>query len=372
MTSDPLGNLWGEYQRQLESQKVVPGEGYIKWMKRNPGATYKQFNKAYPGNLTPEGYKELQNPLPPEDNLGWRNPNNWNWNNQPPPVPPGWGQPMNRGPNMFGPPGQPGGKINKVPAQPFKLPPGHPLRQPPPGWPGDTPPPAEDRQGQPPAPHVPMGAGGPPALMQSMTAGPPQSIQTPGPIMAQRARGGGIGEPGGLWSFDPALTRDPDNPKKMLLPKPDQHTTNTQLRRMSKSLNTFLEGTRAGQLGTVEKPTARGRHLGNFINRNYGNLSKEEKARVFQEIVAGHTTYRKNNPYQVTEADINAQVGTTVYVNGFPRILNSSDAVRRHYRLPPANNQQPRQPPPRGGSGAQTGYGPNRGGVGANTGQFKL
>ena len=141
MTSDPLGNLWGEYQRQLESQKVVPGEGYIEWIKRNPRATHKEFDKAYPGSLTPEGYKELQNPLPGGGMPRFRGPmpqQPFQPMQQPPGFNPGF-PPMQQGPNMFGPPGppgQPGGKIDRRPR-----PPGHPATQPPPGWPGDTPPP---------------------------------------------------------------------------------------------------------------------------------------------------------------------------------------------------------------------------------------
>jgi hypothetical protein len=60
MTSDPLDNLWGKYQRQLKSRKVVPNEGYNAWIKRNPKATHKEFDKAFPGSLTPRGFEDTK------------------------------------------------------------------------------------------------------------------------------------------------------------------------------------------------------------------------------------------------------------------------------------------------------------------------
>jgi hypothetical protein len=60
MASEPYGNLWGQYQGQLERRKVVPKEGFNAWIKRNPKATHKEFDKAFPGSLTPRGFEDTK------------------------------------------------------------------------------------------------------------------------------------------------------------------------------------------------------------------------------------------------------------------------------------------------------------------------
>ena len=60
MASEPYGDMWGGYQRRLKRRKVVPGEGFSGWLRRNPQATHPEFEKAFPKSLTPAGFKDVK------------------------------------------------------------------------------------------------------------------------------------------------------------------------------------------------------------------------------------------------------------------------------------------------------------------------